>query len=164
MFGAWIKNFPPWPMLPESVQTQQRPRYKSRSVFVDLPDGGRRPFCDPYDVAYMMWTSPALALCLLNLCPKKKEEKPWPLSFCFWRLSFWKNSTFVCVSLRLNITSHLSSDISHIIILKHISALARTLCDTLKMIATWANKTTGENTAFYRGRNEFVAVGFLDDW
>ena len=80
----------------------------------------------------------------------------------FWRFSFWKNSTFVCVSLRLNITSHLSSDISHIIILKHISALARTLCDTLKMIATWSNKTTGENTAFYRGRNEFVAMGFLD--
>ena len=80
----------------------------------------------------------------------------------FWRFSFWKNSTFACVSLRLNITSHLSSDISHIIILKHISALARTLCDTLKMIATWSNKTTGENTAFYRGRNEFVAMGFLD--
>lgn len=80
----------------------------------------------------------------------------------FWRFSFWKNSTFVCVSLRLNITSHLSSDISHIIILKHISALARTLCDTLKMIATWSNKTTGENTAFYRGRNEFVAMGLLD--
>ncbi|CAK9081681.1 unnamed protein product [Durusdinium trenchii] len=73
--------------------------YKARDVFVDLPDGGRRPFCDPYDVFYMMSTSPALALCLL-----------------------------------INITSHLMSDVSHIIILKHISALARTLCDTLKMI------------------------------
>eukprot|EP00435_Cladocopium_sp_Y103_P056812 s1089_g19.t1 len=41
--------------------------YKSRQIFVDLPDGGRRPFCDPKDVAYMMWTSPALALCLLML-------------------------------------------------------------------------------------------------
>lgn len=76
--------------------------YKARDVFVDLPDGGRRPFCDPYDVFYMMSTSPALALCLL-----------------------------------INITSHLMSDVSHIIILKHISALARTLCDTLKMIVMW---------------------------
>lgn len=42
-------------------------RYKSRQIFVDLPDGGRRPFCDPADVAYMMSTSPALALCLLIL-------------------------------------------------------------------------------------------------
>lgn len=76
--------------------------YKSRQIFVDLPDGGRRPFCDPKDVVYTMWTSPALALCLL-----------------------------------INISSHLSSDLSHIMILKHISALARTLCDTLKMIVMW---------------------------
>jgi hypothetical protein len=39
------------------------------------------------------------------------------------------------VASRINISSHLSSDLSHIMILKHISALARTLCDTLKMIA-----------------------------
>ena len=41
----------------------------------------------------------------------------------------------LAICLLVNITSHLTSDISHIIILKHISALARTLCDTLKMIA-----------------------------
>jgi len=76
--------------------------YKTRPIFVDLPDGGRRPFCDPEDMFYMMSTSPALAFCLL-----------------------------------LNVTSHLTSDVSHIMILKHISALARTLCDTLKMILMW---------------------------
>ncbi|CAE7660149.1 SLC35F6 [Symbiodinium pilosum] len=76
--------------------------YKSRTIFVDLPDGGRRPFCDPEDVLFMMSTSPALAICLL-----------------------------------MNVTSHLTSDVAHIMILKHISALARTLCDTLKMILMW---------------------------
>ncbi|CAE6947905.1 SLC35F6 [Symbiodinium natans] len=76
--------------------------YKSRSIFVDLPDGGRRPFDDPADVLYMMSTSPALAFCLI-----------------------------------LNVSSHLTSDVAHIMILKHISALARTLCDTLKMIMMW---------------------------
>lgn len=76
--------------------------YKSRSIFVDLPDGGRRPFDDPYDVLYMMSTSPALAFCLI-----------------------------------LNVSSHVTSDVAHIMILKHISALARTLCDTLKMILMW---------------------------
>lgn len=41
----------------------------------------------------------------------------------------------------------MTSDISHIIILKHISALARTLCDTLKMIAPRHRKTHGHVVA-----------------
>jgi len=40
-------------------------------------------------------------------------------------------------TLFLNISTHLSSDIAHIVILKHISALARSLCDALKLILMW---------------------------
>ena len=55
------------PILTHAIRPLASARYKSRQIFVDLPDGGRRPFCDPKDVVYMMWTSPALALCLLML-------------------------------------------------------------------------------------------------
>eukprot|EP00931_Biecheleriopsis_adriatica_P050057 TRINITY_DN28974_c0_g1_i1.p1 TRINITY_DN28974_c0_g1~~TRINITY_DN28974_c0_g1_i1.p1 ORF type:complete len:501 (-),score=118.42 TRINITY_DN28974_c0_g1_i1:182-1684(-) len=77
--------------------------YKTHDIWVDLPDGGKRPFDDPMDVFYMMTTSPVLAFALL-----------------------------------LNISTHLSSDVAHIMILKHISALARSLCDTLKILLMWA--------------------------
>jgi len=40
-------------------------------------------------------------------------------------------------TLFLNISTHLSSDIAHIVILKHISALAMSLCDALKLILMW---------------------------
>eukprot|EP00930_Biecheleria_cincta_P031412 TRINITY_DN21806_c0_g1_i1.p1 TRINITY_DN21806_c0_g1~~TRINITY_DN21806_c0_g1_i1.p1 ORF type:complete len:522 (-),score=86.10 TRINITY_DN21806_c0_g1_i1:53-1576(-) len=76
--------------------------YKSMSIWVELPDGGHRPFDDPVDVVYMCSTNFVLGFTLL-----------------------------------LNISSHLSSDIAHIVILKHISALARSLCDALKLILMW---------------------------
>lgn len=47
------------------------------------------------------------------------------------------NSPVLTFTLILNISTHLTSDIAHIIILKHISALARTLCDALKLFLMW---------------------------
>jgi len=76
--------------------------YKSMYIWVALPGGGHRPFCDPMDVLYMCSTNFVLAFTLI-----------------------------------FNISSHLSSDIAHIVILKHISALARSLCDALKLILMW---------------------------
>jgi len=41
------------------------------------------------------------------------------------------------LTMILHLFAHVSSDVTHIVILKHISALARTLCDAVKLVLMW---------------------------
>merc|ERR1740121_856005 len=41
------------------------------------------------------------------------------------------------LTMLLHSSVHVSSDVMHIVILQHISALARTLCDAFKLILMW---------------------------
>jgi len=76
--------------------------YKFRGVWIELPDGGRRPASDPEDSFYMCWMSPILMTVFVS-----------------------------------HLIVHVGQDVAHIVILKHISALARTLCDAVKLILMW---------------------------
>jgi len=47
------------------------------------------------------------------------------------------NNPVLGVTMVLHLATHVSNDMMHIVILKHISALARTLCDAVKLILMW---------------------------
>merc|ERR1712194_123164 len=47
------------------------------------------------------------------------------------------NNPVLGIAMVLHLATHVSSDIMHIVILKHISALARTLCDAVKLVLMW---------------------------
>lgn len=48
----------------------------------------------------------------------------------------WQNKA-LGLTMVLHLVAHVSSDLMHIVILQHISALARTLCDAVKLILMW---------------------------
>merc|ERR1711972_1223721 len=47
------------------------------------------------------------------------------------------NNPVLGFTMLLHLFVHVSMDLSHIVILKHISALARTLCDAVKLVLMW---------------------------
>mmetsp|Transcript_2574 Transcript_2574/g.7160 ORF Transcript_2574/g.7160 Transcript_2574/m.7160 type:complete len:259 (+) Transcript_2574:2-778(+) len=61
-----------------------------------------------------------------------------PASDTYDSLVMCMNSTALGSVMLLHLFAHVTSDVSHIVILKHISALARTLCDAVKLILMWA--------------------------
>eukprot|EP00439_Symbiodinium_sp_Y106_P054714 s4225_g7.t1 len=79
-------------------------------------------------------------------------------------LYMMSTSPALAFCLILNVSSHLTSDVAHIMILKHISALARTLCDTLKMILMWLLGKCFWFLAILQPLAEPWHPGFLGSW
>eukprot|EP00429_Kryptoperidinium_foliaceum_P052537 CAMPEP_0176081466 /NCGR_PEP_ID=MMETSP0120_2-20121206/40751_1 /TAXON_ID=160619 /ORGANISM="Kryptoperidinium foliaceum, Strain CCMP 1326" /LENGTH=499 /DNA_ID=CAMNT_0017415235 /DNA_START=136 /DNA_END=1635 /DNA_ORIENTATION=- len=60
-----------------------------------------------------------------------------PASDAYDSVIMCMNNPALGAAMLLHLFAHVTSDVSHIVILKHISALARTLCDAVKLILMW---------------------------
>jgi len=81
------------------------------------------------------------------------------------------DSFYMCMSssalgsvMLLHLFSHVTSDVSHIVILKHISALARTLCDAVKLILMWALGKLFWGLDIFPMLAEEWRPGFIGSW
>mmetsp|Transcript_94121 Transcript_94121/g.243627 ORF Transcript_94121/g.243627 Transcript_94121/m.243627 type:complete len:521 (+) Transcript_94121:76-1638(+) len=74
------------------------------------------------------------------------------------------NNPVLGLTMILHLISHVSSDVTHIVILKHISALARTLCDAVKLILMWMLGKTFWFFGFFPVLAEAWHPGLIGSW